>query len=79
MGRVTEPYQLRVIAEAAQLSERLLALAQFMGGEGFSKLSAAERSLLVEQSQHMNGYLRVLQLRIDRWNLEARIQTRNQT
>ena len=59
-----ELYQQRVVAERAELSERLGKLLAFFQSEAFAKLSEAERSRLRNPARFMDGYLAVLEERI---------------
>lgn len=60
------PFQQRVLQEAWQLRERLLALRSFINGSSlFAGLSPDERARLHRQEQAMTAYLTVLQERIE--------------
>lgn len=60
-----QPHQLRVIEEKAQLVDKLEKLRAFIRGDVFDGLPQVERSLLVEQEQHMSRYVFVLAQRIE--------------
>ena len=57
-----KPYQQRVVAERADLHEKIKRLGDFLGGN--AELSVAERSRLLRQHGWMCGYLAVLGERI---------------
>lgn len=79
------PHQDRVIAEHAELAERLEKLDAFIGGVVFTKvLDEAEQQRLRAQAEHMREYARILAIRItafvplsDRADLDATPPTRN--
>lgn len=59
------PWKLRVLAEKAQLDQRLYGLTIYIKTEHFKSLSSAQRLLLNEQHRLMTEYSNVLQVRID--------------
>lgn len=59
-----QPHQQRVVAEKADLSERLAKLLGFFQTPVFAALSEAERSRLRNQARFMDGYAAVLEERI---------------
>ena len=58
------PHQQRVVAEKAEVSERLSKLYAFFQGPIFPTLSEAEQSRLRSQARFMDGYAAVLEERI---------------
>ena len=62
-----EDWQQRVVDEAKDLGGKLDRLTAFFNTEAFAKLEAEARSLMREQAVHMQGYLRTLQDRIERF------------
>ena len=59
-----QPFQQRVVDEKRELDEKLQKLMAFFGSDLFNGLSANERELLKEQSEHMESYSVVLRERI---------------
>lgn len=64
MSTNLQPHQQRVVAEKAELDDRLNKLLAFTAGPIFGNLSAAERGLLHEQASYMQAYSNVLGQRI---------------
>lgn len=58
-------FQIRVIQERHELEEKLIKLKAFMESEFFKTLSEVSQGLLTEQAVHMDGYLKVLDARIE--------------
>lgn len=58
------PYRQRLLAELAQLQEKLSGLLLFIKSDAFYKLSFKERELLLEQSRVMTRYVFILEDRI---------------
>ena len=58
-------YQERVIEEEKQLAEKIFKLESFLKVKLFAELDSLERRRLRRQLTHMEGYLRVLQERIE--------------
>jgi hypothetical protein len=63
-GGELQPWQERVVAEEAQLGERLRSLNVFVDGDGFAALTETEQSLLRSQRYFMSGYLETIRQRI---------------
>jgi hypothetical protein len=64
-----EPWQERVVAEKAELDERLGKLSKFVYENAeFWKICEAERSLLRRQLTVMDLYSRILGERIEGWS-----------
>lgn len=63
-------WQQRVIAEKAQLKDRLTKLSAFVEGEAFQNLSLLDQNLLREQKQLMERLDRVLWERIARFGVD---------
>lgn len=59
-----EPYQERVVAEKAELDERINKLCEFLASNMFNKMPMKERNLLIQQHQAMLVYSFVLRERI---------------
>jgi len=59
-----QPYQLRVIAERAELEQKLLALKAFIASEKFDTVPADEATRLGLQLRYMLLYLDILDQRI---------------
>lgn len=59
-----QPYQERVIAEKAELDERLAKLRAFFETEAFTELDNAEIERLQRQAVFMSAYSEVLRERI---------------
>lgn len=57
----------RVKIERDQIDGRLEKLEMFIGTEKFSKLSLAQRSFLIKQSDIMREYIAILDLRLSVW------------
>ena len=62
-----QPHQQRVVAEKAELDERLTKLRGFIQSPLFAGLPKAERDLLMEQEEYMHAYSEVLDRRIVLW------------
>jgi len=62
-----EPYQERVVAEREALDEKLTSLLAFFRLAGFFILSEEDQGLLRRQSEIMDSYLGVLDLRISKF------------
>lgn len=60
-----QPHQQRVADERNELDIKCTALTAFIAGQIFKNLPSDERALLSEQLGWMNGYLSVLNQRID--------------
>ena len=58
------PHQQRVLDEKTELAERLTKLLSFFQTPLFDSLSEAERSRLRNQARFMDGYLAVLEERV---------------
>lgn len=59
-----EAYQERVIAEQADLQDKISKLESFIEGDAFKGISPNNQSLMCAQSVHMKGYNDVLKARI---------------
>ena len=59
------PHQQRVVTERDELAERLAKLMAFLQAPVFAGLDAAERVRMRSQAHHMNGYLAMLNERIE--------------
>ena len=59
------PHQQRVVTERDELAERLSKLFAFFQSPVFAGLDAAERSRLRNQARFMDGYLAMLNERIE--------------
>lgn len=57
-------YQRRVVAEASELNGKLKKLSEFIAGDTFGTVNAAERSRLVRQMRVMVEYSNILTERI---------------
>jgi hypothetical protein len=66
--RIIPDYQLRVIAELAELTLKFNALDRFIGSDKFADVSSDEQYLLTKQSQVMSDYVQVLADRMELWN-----------
>lgn len=66
-----EPHQQRVVAEKAELDERLSRLEAFtvLSNEVYVGLPAEEKWLLTQQMVHMGRYSEVLRLRLELWGV----------
>jgi hypothetical protein len=62
-----QPHQQRVVAEKADLDEKINRLDAFLQSTTFNNLEPADQELLSEQVVHMRDYSAVLQLRINRF------------
>lgn len=60
----SENFEIRLIKEHKELSEKFRKLEQFLVSKKFSELSDLEKQLLHEQVGHMKGYRGVLSERI---------------
>ena len=60
---IMEDWKERVIAEQAELKEKLINLVQFINSEKFSSLSENYKKVLMNQKIAMELYLNVLNLR----------------
>lgn len=60
-----QPHQQRVVAEKAELDEKLTKLRAFIGSETFLRLDTAEQVRLRMQAVHMAAYSQVLGERIE--------------
>lgn len=60
-----EPYQERVVAEKAELDEKIIKLGTFLTSETANTLKQPERSLLIQQHQAMLAYSYILRDRIE--------------
>lgn len=60
-----QPHQQRVVAEKAELDEKLVKLLSFFQMPMFKTLPEAERSRLRNQARFMDGYAAVLEERIE--------------
>lgn len=61
-------YQARVIAEKAELDERISKLGAFLDGEVFKTLDIEDRALMMAQLTAMHAYSYTLGGRIERFN-----------
>jgi hypothetical protein len=59
-----QPHQQRVVAEKAELDEKLAKLSTFFNTETFAGLDEAEQERLQRQAGHMAAYSKVLGERI---------------
>ena len=59
-----QPHQQRVVDEKTELDLKLGKLRIFLNGPLYPTLDEAERTRLIEQANHMNGYSAVLGQRI---------------
>jgi hypothetical protein len=68
---LVEEYQTRVRAEREDLASKLVKLRAFIGGiqrgKVFATLPPAEQALLVRQSDAMERYLEILDMRVSLW------------
>ena len=67
----TKPHEQRVIAERADLDEKLTKLEAFLSTETFGNLDQADGALLTRQAKIMTDYVLVLDARIDRFSASA--------
>jgi hypothetical protein len=67
MSEELQPHQQRVVAEKAELDERLNKLLAFNSTQTYQELPAEDRDLLFEQASYMQAYSSVLGLRIARF------------
>lgn len=63
-----EPYQVRVVAERAELEDRLSKLVSFIGRPAFDDLPQDERARMVRQRRLMEQYAEVLGERVEAWS-----------
>lgn len=61
------PHEVRVLAEQAELTDRIKKLNAFVGSEKYRALDAEDRDLLSEQLYWMQGYSHVLAKRVARF------------
>lgn len=66
-----EPHEVRVLAEQAELSDRLSKLKAFIGSERFGAMPQEDRVLLSLQLGWMEGYSSILAARIDKFLVNA--------
>lgn len=59
-----QPHQQRVVAEKAELDEKIAGLRTFIAGNIYESLTVGERTRLVRQLAHMTAYSNVLGERI---------------
>lgn len=59
-----QPHEQRVVAERDDLKERFEKLEAFLDGDIFRNMTVRDRTLLRRQYGHMEGYLKMLDLRI---------------
>ena len=64
-----QPYQQRVVEEAADLKSKLDNLDAFIASKTFHTIRSDEQSRLYEQAIHMRAYLHVLDDRIAAFTL----------
>jgi len=62
-----EPHQERVVAERAELSEKVSKLAAFVDGGRMADIPVPERTLLIGQLSVMREYLSILDERLALW------------
>lgn len=62
-----QPHQQRVVAEYAELDDRLRKLCTFLESDRFAGLDAEDRDLLEKQAQAMRMYANILTVRIERF------------
>lgn len=62
--KALQPHQQRVVAEKAELDDRLDKLGIFIGSDLFNKLPESEKELLYRQHVAMQGYSEILETRI---------------
>jgi hypothetical protein len=67
-----EEYQKRVVIEKHGLDDKIERLAAFMGSEAFMKLNDIDKMLLERQLYFMNGYMDILNRRIERFDKTAK-------
>ena len=60
-------WQIRLVAEKAEVEVRLRKLRDFIESDDFYRIDPEGRALLIEQQRHMNNYLEVLGLRVARF------------
>lgn len=65
LEKYLQPHQQRVVAEKDQLAERLGKLLIFSQGQMFPTLPEAEQTRLSCQALFMDGYLKVLEQRVE--------------
>lgn len=70
-GNCLAPHEVRVLAEQAELSDRIGKLKAFIGSERFNALPTEDRTLLSTKLEWMDGYSRVLAARISRFLVTA--------
>ena len=62
-----KPHEQRVVAEKADLDERIAKLDAFIAAEMFKTIDAEDRGLLLAQRHYMSHYSQALALRIARF------------
>jgi hypothetical protein len=65
-----KPFQQRVVAEKAELDQRLNSLTEMIRSDLFCKLPGEDRSLLLAQANLMGQLSGILSFRIDRFRAE---------
>lgn len=60
-----QPYQRRIVEEAAQLTDRLLKLNHFVETDAFGLMQTEDKRLLLTQALHMALYLKALTARME--------------
>jgi hypothetical protein len=63
-----EPWQVRILEEKTELSDKIGKLAAFMAGELFPSLDEAEQNRLSRQLMAMKSYRSILRERIQAWD-----------
>lgn len=63
-----KPHQERVLAEHAELLDKLNKLYLFIGTDTFNNLDGIERALLNDQTDAMEAYLFILSARLEHWS-----------
>lgn len=58
-------FKSRLVDEFEQLIERVQKLESFMGTEKYEEIDEIHQELLVEQHEHMTGYISVLMQRLE--------------
>lgn len=71
MKNKLEPHQERVLAEKKELDTKIEGLTNFLAPEGTVEIDDQERDRMQRQLDCMIAYSRILQERIDAWDVEA--------
>ena len=64
LNKLFSPYQLRVLEERQELSDKLVKLEAFANSPTFRQLDSVEQGLLTTQAYYMSQYEEVLKERI---------------